>query len=74
MPPPTPTPFAATGLDKMPVLQFPSTWAFAPDAVQTWNLFGGATVVLQAIVLALIIGLGLWMLYKFFKGINNAAD
>ncbi|MBI5671277.1 MAG: hypothetical protein HZC41_25045 [Chloroflexi bacterium] len=58
----------------MPVLQFPSTWEFAPDAVQTWNLFGGATLVLQAIILAAIIGLGLWMLYKFFKGINNAAD
>lgn len=66
--PPTPLPDVPNDL---PTFDFPRVWDLAPDAVQTWNNFGDATQALQAIVLALLVALGLYMLYRFFRRMTS---
>lgn len=64
IPTPTPYPIDTSGF---PVLEFPRVWDLAPDAIQTWNNFGNATTILQIIILCGIIGLGVFMLYRFLR-------
>jgi len=81
--PPTPTAihnltgeFSGPG-SHLPQIHFPSIWTLAPEAVQTWNNFGTATTVMQAMILAGVVGLGIYMLYRYFRRItadNTDAD
>lgn len=58
----------------MPTLDFPSVWQFAPGAVDMWDRLGEATTVLQAIILAGIVGLAVWMFVRFFKRLTAEVD
>jgi len=71
---PTPTPIPEgdrlSFANNAPQLNFPRVWDLAQDAVQTWNSFGSATQVLQAIILAGIVALAIYLIYRFFKRIT----
>lgn len=71
--PPTPTlipeSFGSTGLELD--LGVPSMWELAPEAVQTWNQFGQFGEVIKVLIIAFLIGLAVFIIYRFFKRLNE---
>lgn len=54
----------------MPSFNFPSLWDYVPGAITTWQSFGQATEVLQAIILGGIVLLAVYMLIRFFRRVT----
>jgi hypothetical protein len=70
--PPTPTPIPPDiGNAAWPEIGIPSMWNLAPEAVQTWNQFGTFGQVLQAMIICFLIGFTIWILWRFFKRLND---
>lgn len=68
--PPTPT-FIPELTSVGPDISFPSVWTMAPNTIQAWHKFAGWTTAIQILLLLLIVGLALYMIYRFVRRLNG---
>lgn len=68
--PPTPT-FIPDATSTGPLIEFPSVWTMAPDAIQAWHKFSGWTSAIQILLVLLLVGLALYMIYRFVRRLNG---
>lgn len=70
---PTPTAFTQFMQQNPPSYSPPalSIWQFTDEAIQIWNTSQSVALILQVILLLALIGLGVYMVMGFIRGLSN---